>query len=123
LSIRARLDPLAPTSDVPDSGDEAKRTVFDIGAVVLAHDLLDGLGSLVGVVEGDGRDVVVENVGLDDAVEEAAADETELTVDSSSGTASVGPGLSVVVRKGRVSVLKVGDGNCISLALFVLQPD
>jgi hypothetical protein len=53
---------------------------------VLAHDGLDGLGGLVGVVEGDGGDVVVEDVGLDDAVEDLAADETELAVNGGGGT-------------------------------------
>lgn len=33
-----------------------------------AHNGLDGLGGLVGVVEGDSAHVVVEDVGLDDAV-------------------------------------------------------
>jgi hypothetical protein len=46
---------------------------------VLAHDALDGLGGFVGVVEGNRGDVVVEDVGLDDAVEQSAADEAELT--------------------------------------------
>jgi hypothetical protein len=36
---------------------------------VAAHDGLDGLGGFVGVVEGDGADVVVEDVGFDDTVE------------------------------------------------------
>jgi len=76
---------------------------------VLAHDLLDGLGGLVGVVEGDGGDVVVENVGLDNAVEKGASDEAKLTVNGSSGTASVGPGVGVVVGQGRVGVLQEGD--------------
>ena len=78
---------------------------------MLAHDGLDGLGGLVGVVEGDGGDVVVENVGLDDAVEEVAADETEFTVDGGGGAADVVPGRGLVVGERRVGVLEVGDGN------------
>jgi hypothetical protein len=79
---------------------------------VLAHDGLDGLGGLVGVVEGDGGDVVVEDVGLDDAVEDLAADETELAVNGGGGTTGKVPGLAGVVREGRVGVLEVGDGDC-----------
>lgn len=77
-----------------------------------AHDWLDGLGSFVSVVEGDGADVVVQNVGLDDAVEEMTADETEFTVDRCCGTTGEGPGVGVVVRKRGVGVLKVGNGDC-----------
>lgn len=60
---------------------------------------------------------MVEDVGLDDAVEQCAANEAELAVNGSSGTSGVGPGLSVVVRKGRVSVLEESDGNCKRLVL------
>jgi hypothetical protein len=57
-----------------------------------AHDGLDGLGCQVGVVEGDGADVVVQNVRLDDAVEDVAPDEAEVTVDGGGGAADVVPG-------------------------------
>jgi hypothetical protein len=50
-------------------------------------------------------------VGLDDAVEESATDETEFTIDRGCGSASVCPGLCVVVRKSRISVLEIGDGD------------
>ena len=76
---------------------------------MLTHDWLDGLGGLVGIVEGDGGNVVVQHMGLDDAVEEVAADEAELTVDCCSCTAGEGPGLGIVVREGRVGVLEEGD--------------
>lgn len=79
---------------------------------MLAHDLLDGLGGLVGVVEGDGGDVVVEHVGLDDAVEELAADEAHLAVDGGGGAADEVPLLRVVVGEGGIGVLEVGDGDC-----------
>ena len=59
LGLSRGLNPLAPARALPDGSDEAKRATLSIRAVVLAHDRLDGLGSLIGVVEGDGRDVVV----------------------------------------------------------------
>lgn len=111
LSALGRLNPLAPTSSLPHGLDEADGAVLDVGTVVLAHDLLDGLGGLVGVVEGDGGDVVVEDVGLDDAVEEVAADEAELAVNSRGGTTDEVPLLSGVVGERGVGVLEVGDGN------------
>jgi hypothetical protein len=54
---------------------------------------------------------VVEDVGLDDAVEEGATDETKFTIDCGSSSASICPGLCVIVGKGRIGVLEVGDGN------------
>ena len=118
LGTLAGLDPVAPAGALPDGPDESPGATLSIGAVVLAHDLLDGLGGLVGVVEGDGGNVVVKDVGLDDAVEESAADEAELAVDGCSGTSGVGPGLSVVVRKSGVGVLEEGNSNCQRLVLF-----
>lgn len=56
-----------------------------------SHNWLDGLGCLVRVVEWDGADVVMKNVGLDNAVEELTTDETKLTVDGGSGAADVVP--------------------------------
>jgi len=63
------------------------------------------------VVEGDGGDVVVEDVGLDDTMHQGATDETEFAVDSCGGTASKVPCVSIVVREGWVGVLEEGDGN------------
>ncbi len=76
-----------------------------------AHDLLDGLAGLVGVVKGDGADIVVQNVGLDDPVEQLAADEAEFTIDRGRGTASVSPGGGGVVRQGWIGVLQESDGH------------
>jgi hypothetical protein len=78
---------------------------------VVAHNALDGLAGLVGVVEGDVADIVVQHVGLDDTVEDVAADEAEVTVDGSGGTTGEVPDLGLVVREGRVGVLQEGDGD------------
>ena len=59
---------------------------------MLAHDRFDSFGRFIGVVEGDDGDVVVENVGLDDAVEELAADEAEFAVDGCCCAAGEVPG-------------------------------
>jgi hypothetical protein len=63
------------------------------------------------VVEGDGRDVVVQDVRLDDAVHQVAADEAELAVDGGRGAAGEGPGVTGVVRERGVGVLEEGDGD------------
>jgi hypothetical protein len=63
------------------------------------------------VVEGNGRDVVVQDVGFDDTVEQSAADEAKFTIDGSGGSTSVGPGIGVIVGKRGVGVLEVGNGD------------
>lgn len=115
------LDPLAPAGGLVDGAEEAPAATLDVGTVVLAHDGLDGLGSLVGVVEGNGGDVVVEDVGLDDAVEDLAADEAELAVNGCGGTTGEVPGLAGVVGEGGVGVLEVGDGDCEEYVSFCLE--
>lgn len=76
-----------------------------------AHDGDDGLRGLVGVVEGDGADVVVQHMRLDNAVQQVAADEAELAVDGRSGAADKVPLLLGVVGQGGIGVLQVCDGN------------
>jgi len=53
-SCRARLNPLAPPSARVETFEEANCTTLGITAVVLAHDWLDGLGSLISIIEWDG---------------------------------------------------------------------
>jgi hypothetical protein len=78
---------------------------------VAAHDWLDGLSGLISVVERDRADVVVKNVGFDDAVEESAADEAKFSVNGCSGTTNIVPASGGVVRKRRICVLEIGNGN------------
>jgi hypothetical protein len=55
----------------------------------------------------------VQDVGLDDAVQELAADEAELAIDGGRSAAHVVPALGAVVRDRRVGVLEVRDGDCV----------
>ncbi len=66
---------------------------------------------------------MVQDVRLDDAVEEVAADEAELAVDGGGGAAGEGPGVGVVVGKGRVGVLEVRYGNCERLTTVCSTPE
>ena len=106
------LDPLTPPGGTPHGLQETQRTPLNIRSIVTAHNRLDGLGGLVRVVEGDGGDVVVQHVRLDDAVEDVAPDEAEFAVDGCGCAADVGPGFAGVVWEGGVGVLEVGDGDC-----------
>ncbi len=93
LALRAfrRLDPVAHPGALPQALQESHRSTFHVRAVVFAHDGLDGLGGLVGAVEGNGRDKVVEDVGFDDPVEQVAADEAEFPVDRRGRATSKSP--------------------------------
>lgn len=112
LRTLTRLNPLTSPHIRPQRLDEAQRPTLNISTIMLAHNRLDGLASLISVVEGNGRNVVVQDVGFDDAVEEVAADEAEFAVDGCGGAAGEVPGLAVVVGEGGVGVLEVGDGDC-----------
>lgn len=76
-----------------------------------AHDGLDRLSCLVCVVEWNGADVVVEDVGFNDTVEKGAADKAKLAVNSCCGPTDVVPAFTTVMRESWVGVLKVCDGN------------
>lgn len=104
-----RLDPLTNAGRCPHAREEADGTTFGVGAIVAAHDGLDGFRGFVGVVERDGGDVVVQDVRLDDTVQQLSSDETELSVDGGGGSAHVVPASTGVMRKRGVSVLEVGD--------------
>lgn len=88
---------------------------------MLAHDGADGVGGLVGVVEGDGGHVVVQDVGLDDAVQQLAADKAHLAVDGGGSASDKVPLLTGVVGEGRVGVLEEGDGNYKDQYVELLQ--
>lgn len=73
---------------------------------MLTHDLLDGLGSLAGIVEGNPRAVVVQHVGLDDVVENVLTNEAKLSVDGGSGASGKVPLRGLVVGHSWVRVLQ-----------------
>lgn len=111
LGSLRRLHPLAPSGALPHAPQESDGSIFDIGAVVLAHDGLDGLGGLVGVVEWDGGYKVVKDVGFDNTVQEMTTDEAKLAVDGCGSTARKCPGVSFIVRQGGIGVLEVRNGH------------
>lgn len=99
LGALVALNPLARSKIGVEAANEAKSSTAGVAAVVLTHDSLDGLGSFVGVVEGDGADVVVQDVSLDNAVEEVRTDWPKIAVDCCGGATSEGPGVAGVVGK------------------------
>ena len=111
LSALIGLDPLAAPGVLPQGPEEADRPTADVGAVVPSHNRLDSLTGLVGVVERDGADVVVENVSFDDTVEQMAPDETKFAVDRCCGTASEAPHVTGVVRESGIGMLEEGDSH------------
>lgn len=111
LSAGVWLDPLAPARAGPNSTQEAERSIAGVGSVVLSHDWLDRLSRIVCVVERNGGDVVVQDVGLDDAVEKLTTDEAKFAIDSRCGASSEGPSVTGVVRERWVGMLEESDGN------------
>lgn len=80
--------------------------------VVLFSQIGDNrIGGLLGVVEGDLREQVVDNVVVDNLVEEVTTDEAEATVNGGEGTLDEGPCVRIVVRHLGVSVVQVSNGN------------
>lgn len=84
--VFTRLNPLAPSGGSPHALDEPESAATSIGSVMLSHDLLNSLAGLIGVVERDDANVVVEYVRLDNAVHKVAADESELTINGCGST-------------------------------------
>lgn len=54
---------------------------------------------------------MVNNVGVDDAVEDVTTNEAKVTVDSCEGSSHESPALAIVVRDIFMSMVKVRDGN------------
>jgi len=58
------------------------------------------------------REQMVDDVGIDDAVEEMAADKPKITVHGGEGALDEGPAISLEVVHVRVVVVKIGNSNC-----------
>lgn len=69
--------------------------------------------------EGGVREQVVDNVGVDDAVEEVAADKTKVAVDRSKRTLDKGPAVGLEVVDVGVRVMEIGDGHCYATVSFL----
>lgn len=111
LGASTGLHPLADAGTLPESIEETHPARVSVRVVIVTHDLLDGVGGLVGVVKGNRADIVVQNVGFDDSVQDVTADEAKVTVDGASRPTDKVPCFRLVVGKGRVGVLEVGDGH------------
>ena len=68
LGALGRLDPMTPSCTFPQTLQESDRPILNIGSIVSAHNRLDSLTSLIGVVEWYGGNEVVKDVGFDDTV-------------------------------------------------------
>jgi hypothetical protein len=65
---------------------------------VLAHYGLDGFAGFVGIIEGDRGDVVMQDMGFDNAMEKRAPYESKFAINGRGGSSREGPGLVAVVR-------------------------
>lgn len=78
---------------------------------MLPHDWLDCLSGFVGMVEWNSADIMVQDVGFNDAVEQVSTNKAEFTINCRRGAASEGPSVGRIVWQGRISVLEVGNRN------------
>lgn len=92
------LHPLTSTYTCPHALQEAEAATPCIAAIVLPHDGLNRLGCFISVVKRDRADIVVKDMGLNDAVKEGSTDESEFPIDCCSSTSSVGPSCRCVMR-------------------------
>lgn len=108
---------------LPHRLEEAEELPLAVGAVVDAHDRLDGFGRLIGMIEGDGGDEMVKNMGLDDAMHNVPADKSKIAIDCRSRSASEVPCVVLIMRKCAIGVLKVRDSDCDALetSLHVIE--
>ena len=90
--------PLTSPHASPQTLQETKASLSSIAPIMFTHDRLNGLGSLVGVVEGNGANIVVEHVRLDDAVQEGSANESEFSIYRGSCTTGICPCGRCIVR-------------------------
>ena len=72
------------------------------------------------MVEGYCGNKVMQDMCLNDAVHEEGANESQFTINSCSCSALEVPDAVLVMRKGRIGVLKVSNGNYSRLALLAL---
>ena len=63
------------------------------------------------MVERDGGDKMMEHMGFHNAVHDVSTNETEFSINGRSGATSKIPNVVFIVRKLRVSVLQVSDGD------------
>lgn len=98
---------------LPEGGHErVQEAALLLLVVVNPQQRLNSAGSLLGLVEGNPAEQVVNDMVVDDFVEEVAADEADAPVNGGKGTLGVGPGFGSVVGDSGVGVLQVGDGDC-----------
>lgn len=64
------------------------------------------------MIEGDRGDVMMKDVRFNYSVEELTTNEAKFAINGCGCAPGERPCFRVVVRKGRISVLKVCNGNC-----------
>ena len=116
LSTLGWLDPLTVLGRNPYGAEEPPDATLGIGTVMLAHDRYDGLSSFFTMVKWHLGEVMVDNMRLDNAVHEVAANETKVAVNCRGSTTGESPCIRIVVGKGRIGVLQVRYPYCQSVS-------
>ena len=85
--------------------------------VMLSHDRFDCLRGLVGMIEWNRANIVVQHMGLNDPVKESPTDESKFSINGRRGTPGISPSRWGVVRNCGVGVLEEGDTNWRSVSM------
>ena len=122
LSTLAFFDPLTPPRARPQTSQEPNSAVLGVGPVMSAHYHFDGFRGFLGVIKWDDRDVMVEDVSFDDAMEQRTTYESEITVNGCCSSCSKSPGTGSIMCNGRVRVLQIRDCNFrIGSAIIIVR--
>ena len=76
-----------------------------------AHDGFDRLRGFVGVIEGNGGNVMMEDVGFYDPMHQSTTDEPKFAVDGCGCATGVAPRFGGIMGERRIGVLEEGDGH------------
>ena len=111
LGAFAWFYPLAPPRVLPHALHKSHGSIRGIRAIMTTQDRFDCLGRFIGMVEWNGRDKVMENVGFNDPMEKMAANETKFTVNRCGGATGECPSTGFVMRQRRIGMLKEGNSH------------
>lgn len=84
-----------------------------IEVILVSKERHNYIRCLLRMVERNPGEQVVDNVIVNDFVEEVASDKAESSIDRAKCAFDKGPGLLIIVWDGGVSVMQVGDGDCL----------
>lgn len=95
-----------------ESDDQRVEEVLVLGLMIVgAEERLERLGRLLGLVERDACEQMMDDMVVDDLVEEVPPNEADCAVNRRQRAASECPGFACVVRDGWMGVLQIRNSD------------